>query len=145
MLLTTRGNGGGDFVNFGCRQNKDRVRRRLFESLEQGVERAHGEHVDLIDNIDFVLPFARRKIYFVAQVADVIYASVRGGVNFDQIGEAPFVDGDTIQASVTRSLMWIAVRAVEGFGHESRGGGLARAARPKTNRRARRAPKRARF
>ena len=85
--------------------------------------------MDLIDNIDFVLPFARRKIYFVAQVADVIYASVRGGVNFDQIEEAPFVDGDTIQASVTRSLMWIAVRAVEGFGWESRGGGLARAAR----------------
>ena len=115
-------------MQLGGGQDEDGVGGRLFECFEERVERAGGEHVDFVDDIDFVAAFIRREVNFVAQVADVVYAGVGGGVNFDEVEEAAFVDGHTVVTSVIGPLMGIGMGAVEGFGDEAGGGSFAGAA-----------------
>ena len=61
------------------------VRRRLFERLEQRIERARAEHVHLVDDVDAVLAYRRRIHYLVAQVAYLIDAGVGCGVDLDYV------------------------------------------------------------
>ena len=64
--------------------------RRLFEDLEQGVERRLGEHVDFVDEVDLVRQRAahRHVVGVFAQVANVVDAAVAGAVHLDQIERA---------------------------------------------------------
>ena len=41
--------------------------------------------MNFVDDVDFILPFARGDDSLFAEFADVIYASVRGGVDFDDV------------------------------------------------------------
>ena len=69
----------------GGRENEDDVRRRLFERLEQGVERLLAEHMDLIDDEDLVNAFLGRNTDRIAHAVHVFNAIVRGGVEFDDV------------------------------------------------------------
>jgi hypothetical protein len=60
--------GFGQLVRLGGGQNEHGVRRRFLEGLEQGVEGLGGEHVDFVDNVDFVFALGGREINLFAQV-----------------------------------------------------------------------------
>ena len=57
--LDARGDGDGDFLEIGGGENEDDVGGRFLESFEEGVEGFFGEHVDFVDDVDFVFPFCR--------------------------------------------------------------------------------------
>ncbi len=57
--LATREYRGRDLVYFGSGQDEDRVGRRLFKGLQQGIERRGGEHVHFVHDVDLVSPFIR--------------------------------------------------------------------------------------
>ncbi len=61
----------------GGGQNELRILGRLFQGLQEGVESSSTEHVDLIDDIDFVLADLRRNPYLLHQIPDVIHRVVR--------------------------------------------------------------------
>ena len=44
--------------------------------------------MNLVDNIDFHFSLSRREVDFIAQVADIVYAGIRSGVDFDNIEKA---------------------------------------------------------
>ena len=54
VLLAPRANRHGNLVAFGSRENELHMVRRLFECLEEGVECARRQHVNLVDDDDFV-------------------------------------------------------------------------------------------
>ena len=118
----------GHFIDLGGRQHEDRVFRRFFQCLEQGIERAAAETVHFVDDVNFELSLTRRKRNFFAQVAHIINTRVRRSINLDQVEVASFVDGDTRGALVTWADVDIRVLAVQGFCQQARGRRLARAA-----------------
>ena len=86
--LCARKNGGEDLVGFGgCEDEKD-VRGRLFESFQERVEGALREHVDLVEDVDFLLRTLRRNTDGVPELTDVVYAVVARGINFDDVHRA---------------------------------------------------------
>ena len=85
--LTAGNDRRGNLVNLGCRQNEFHIRRRLLHDLEQGIERACGKHVNLVDDIDLEPASFRRISGCVAQVADILDAVVGRRIDLDEIGE----------------------------------------------------------
>ena len=53
--LAARENRWQDLFRVGRREHEFDVFRRLFEGLEQRVERCRREHVDLVNDVDFEL------------------------------------------------------------------------------------------
>ena len=129
VSLATRKNGRRDLVDLGRRQDKDRVRGRFLERLEQSVEGRRGEHVDFINDVDPVLPLRRREADLVAQVADVVHPGVGCRVHLDQIQEAILIDRLAVGACVAGTAGRISGQAVDRLGENPRDGRLARAAR----------------
>ena len=74
-------------MNFTCA-------RRLFERLQQGVERLRREHVDFVDDVDLVACPAGPKLHVLPQFADLVDAAVAGAVDLQHVdvlagGDAP--------------------------------------------------------
>ena len=104
VALAARKHRGRDLVHLGGRQDENGMRRRLFQRLQQGVEGCRGEHVDFVDDVDFVAPLVGGKIDLIAQVAHIFDAGVGGGVDLDQVQEAALVDRLAVLAFVARAL-----------------------------------------
>ena len=99
----------------------------LFEGFEESVEGFTGEHVDLIDDIDFEFPARGGVRNAVAQILDLADAAVGGAVNFEDVQAAALLD------FLADILVGVEVGlgtggAVEGFGEDAGGGGFADAA-----------------
>ena len=75
VTLAARLDGGGQLVRIGGGADELHVRRRLFERLQQRVERAGGEHVYFVDDVDLEAALGR----LVAHVLDDL-AHCRPGV-----------------------------------------------------------------
>ncbi len=105
------------------------MRGRLFQGLEQRVERLLGEHVDFVDDINLELGGGRDVLDRLAQAADFIDAAVAGSVNFEHIERAAFGDFPATRVVVVESHCRSS-GGVEALGKDARDGGLARAARP---------------
>jgi hypothetical protein len=104
------------------------VRRRLLERLEQRVERRLAEHVHLVDEVHLVAAARRRVLGVVDEVAHVVDAGMRGGVDLEQVHEAALVDLPARRALAARRGA-DALFAVEALGDDARERGLADAAR----------------
>ena len=59
--------------------------RRLFERFQQCVERFLGEHVHLVNDVDFVTALGRRVAHVVAQLAHVINTAIARAIDFDYV------------------------------------------------------------
>ena len=104
------------------------VLRRLFEGLEQRVERRRGEHVDFVDDEDFELRRRRHVFDRLAQLADLLDAVVARAVNFQHVHGTAL--GDLLAARV--GVVEVHLRAggaVEALGEDAGDGGFAGAAR----------------
>ena len=84
--LTARENGDRQLVGLGGGKDELDVGRRLFQSLQQGVESIVGEHVDFVDDKDLVTAVRGKIPEVVAQFADVVHTGVGGAVNLEDIG-----------------------------------------------------------
>ena len=103
--------------------------RRLLERFEQRVERAKGEHVDFVDEENFVGSAGGSVLGFLTQVADVLHAVVARSVDFENVEAVALRDffaGVANSAGIGRG----AFLAVQRFGEDAGGRGFADAARP---------------
>ena len=57
---------------FCCSQDEFRIRRRLFQSLEESIESSLRKHVNLIDDIHFISSHLRWYSNLVNEITDVI-------------------------------------------------------------------------
>jgi hypothetical protein len=118
-----------NLVHLGRREDELHVRRRLFEGLEQGVERARREHVHLVDDHDLEA-VARGQVGSVScssRMSSTLCASRRRSR-----GRRRRRARDLLARRALRRVDGGAVgrEAVERLGHDARDRGLAHAARP---------------
>ena len=124
--LAAAENGCGNAMGFGRREYETSIGGWLFERFQQGVECAGAEHVYFVDDVDLVAGLARLEADLFAEFSNVVDTVVAGSVDFDEVQHATFVDGGTVVAAVTGLVLLVG--AVQCFGKDSGGGGLAGAA-----------------
>ena len=73
------------FFRLGRGQTENDVFGRLFQRLEQRVGRFLGQHVHLVDDVNFEAPLRRRVTDVVAQLPDVIDPAVARCVQLNDI------------------------------------------------------------
>ena len=112
-------------MDLRCGQDEDDMRWWLFEGFEQRIGGAGTQHMNFIDDIDFVLRFVWRVINPLPEVADVIHASVAGGINFNDIQGSAFGDCLTHLAGIARFALAFVGEAVDRLGENTSGTGLA--------------------
>ena len=84
-VLTAGCDGGRDLMDFSRRKDEHRMRRGLFQRLQQRVERRIGKHVHFVDDIDPVGPPEGRKFDVFAKLPDVVHPGVRGAIDFNDV------------------------------------------------------------
>ena len=126
--LTARNNGCRKLLQLGGCQNKDDVLGRLLQRFKQGVERAGGEHMHLVDDIHAVAQLRGAIDDLVANIADIVYTVVGGGIHFQNVGRATRINAAAGGANATRAGL-SGVLTVDRLGKDLSAGGLARSAR----------------
>ena len=126
--LDARQDGGQNLLRVGGTHDKDHVLGRLFEGLEQGIERRRGQHVDLVDDINLATTHrggvvnARQDLF-----AHVVDARARGGVELGHVGVLAGRDQAALLAGAVGQLAR-ALLAHKRLGQQAGHGRLARAA-----------------
>ncbi|MCW0438786.1 hypothetical protein NB723_003750 [Xanthomonas sacchari] len=103
------------------------VLRRLFQGLQQRVERRLGEHVHFVDQVDLELAARGHVLRVLDHFAHVVHAGVGRSVDLQQIDVAAGVDVQAGRALAARVGAG-ALLAVQRLGEDARDGGLADAA-----------------
>ena len=125
--------GGEHLVRLRGREDEQRVVRRLLQRLQERVERARREHVDLVEDVDLLPRPLRRHAHRVAQLADVLDPVVGRRVDLDDVERTALLEG---RARVARPARLggrpLAQRrlAVDRLREDARRRRLADAARP---------------
>ena len=127
--LTARQHRDRHLADFRCGKDELHMLGRLFQRLEQRVERAGGQHVNLVDDVDLVARAGRPIAHAVDDFADVAHAGPAGGVHLQHVHMAAFADRHAmfaLPAGVCRgSAGAVGADAVHPLGDDPRGGRLA--------------------
>src|SRR5258706_1485559 len=83
--LATRKNSRDDFMLLGCRQNKYRIRWRLFKGFQECIERTSREHVNFVYNIDFIFSAYRGVANLLNEGTDIFNRIIGSGVKLKDI------------------------------------------------------------
>jgi hypothetical protein len=83
--LAAAENSGKNFVWLGSGENKNDVRRRFFQRLEQRIEGLLSEHVDFVDDVDLVFATNRSEPDIFPEFSNLIDAVVAGAINFQNV------------------------------------------------------------
>ena len=126
--LAARKDGRQNLLRVGRGEHEFHVRRRLFERLEQRVERRRREHVDLVNDVDFELRIGGRVFAGLAEFADLFDAVVARAVNFQNVERAALGNFNAARVLVVK-IGFRAAGAIQAFGKNAGDGGLAGAAR----------------
>ncbi len=118
-----------NLLRVGRRKHELDVLRRLLQRLQHRIEGRLRQHVHFVDQVDLVAPDGRRIARVVEDLAHVVDAGVRRGVEFQQVDEAAGVDVDACRAHAAGRRGDAVGDAVEALGENARDGRLADAAR----------------
>ena len=102
--------------------------RRLFQRLEQGVERLLRQHVHFVDQVDLDPPAAGHVLRVVDHFAHVVDAGIAGRVDLEQVDEPPRVDV-AARIALAAGLGGGSALAIQRLGEDAGDGGLAHPAR----------------
>ncbi len=127
IALAAREDRDRDLVNFRRREDERRVRRRLFQGLEERVERRHREHVHLVDDVDLAPQLRGLVADTVTELADVVDAVVGRAVDLEVVDRGAGGDGLARRADAARRRRR-ALLTAERLGQHAGRGGLADAA-----------------
>ena len=136
--LATRQHRYRHLADFGGGEHEFGVLRRLFQRLEERVERRGREHVHFVDDIDLVARTCRRVTHAVVDLTNVVDTGMRRGVHFQHVHVPAFHDRLAMHAQhrhVDGRRLHRTVRqfVIERAGKNPGGGGFADAAHPGQN------------
>ncbi len=101
-VLAARANGLRNILRLRRRHHEDDVRRRLFQRLQQRIERRLGNLVRFVENVDLVAVAGRRIARRIAQFANLIDAAIGGRVNLDHVDRIALANLDAGVAYAAR-------------------------------------------
>jgi hypothetical protein len=88
-LLATGKDRCRNLMSFGRCHDEGNVRRRFLQDFEKRIEGGRGQHVDFIDDEDFV-PAAGRSVFGAfPQLPDIVDAGVRGCIDLEDVYRFP--------------------------------------------------------
>src|SRR3972149_6226244 len=105
------------------------MRRRLLQSLKQGVRRAIREHMNFIYDIDLIARIVGRIIDLFAQAADILDSGIAGGIDFNDI-QGPELGYRPAHFAVVARPALAAGEAIDCFSQNPSRAGFAGAPRP---------------
>ena len=138
VALATAQDCDGNFVRVGRRKDENHMRRRLFERLEQRIERLGREHVDFVDDINLVSIARRRIAHGLEDFADFVNPPVGRAVDLDDVHRTALGNFAAALACIA-GLFARGMLAVERLGKDARRRRLSHAARPRKQKRMRHA------
>ena len=118
--LATTENCRQDLVRFGRSEDKFHVRRWFFQGLQQGIEGGLGEHVDLVDDIDFEMTFAGKVTNVVTQFSNLVDVVIARAVDLQDVQAVSGGDFLTTVTNSARSDRW-SMNAVKRFRQNASG------------------------
>ena len=124
QVLGAASNGGHHLVGLGGAKHEHHMVGGFFECLQQGILSAGSEHVDLVQHVHLGLA-GRAHRHPGDEVADIVHLVVGGGVELDQVVGGVVGDVETRLAATTGLAVGTQIGAVEGFGQDAGGAGLA--------------------
>src|SRR4051812_37676114 len=83
--LATRQYGRNDLVFFGRSQNKNGVFRWFLKRFQKSIECSRRQHVDLVNNINFILSCLWWNTNLINQIPNIVNGIVRSRVKFKYI------------------------------------------------------------
>jgi hypothetical protein len=128
--LRARENGLGNLLELGGRHHEHHMGRRLFDRLQQRIERRGRQLMNLVDD-EHLVAIAHREDAQAGDdhLADVVDLGVRGGVDLQDVHVAAVGDLHAGLADAAR-ISGRSLDAVQRAGENPRGGRFADAARP---------------
>ena len=89
-LQTTRQHRGRQFLRIRGGQQEFHMRRRFFQCFEQRIETVVGQHMDFIDQVDFIARASGGVLDIIQQFARILYLGTRSSINLQQVYAAAF-------------------------------------------------------
>ncbi len=126
--LAARHNRWQDLLRVGRGEHEFHMFGRLFQGLEQRVERRGREHVDFVNDVNLETRAGRRVAAGLAQFAHLLDAIVAGAVNLKHVQRTPLGDFPAARIVIVE-VHFGPVGAIEAFGEDAGDGGLAGPAR----------------
>ena len=120
----------GHLVRLGRTEHELHQRRRLFQRLEQRVERLLGQHVNFVDDVDLVLRPHRLDADVGPERSNVVDPAIGSPVDFRDIHIVARRDPEALLTPITRHAV-LRVRTVQSLGENTGHRGLADAACPR--------------
>ena len=93
-------------LRLGGGQHEAHARRRLLEHLQQRVECRGRQPLSLVDDVDLLAALHRRGGRLLAELASVLDATVRSGVDLDDVEVRALSDGDALSSIRRRARRW---------------------------------------
>ena len=122
----------GQAVRLGRAENEDHVRRRLLQRLQERVGRVGRQRMGLVEDVDAIATQHGLLIDAIANVADVIDATIRGCIKLEDIKRSAISNRETRLALETRRRRrTLRVLAIKRLAEDLRKRRLARATRPR--------------
>ena len=124
MSLASGENGQGNLLRLGGCKHEQHMGRWLFKRFQQSIKGCCREHVDFINDVNFVAAVGRHVPDIIPDIADLIHTVVGCSVNFKDIDRLTRGDLDARTAYITwgdcRTLL-----AIQRFGQNAGNGGFA--------------------
>ena len=124
IYLAPGEDGGQYFVFLRGGQNEDGMMGRLFQRLEEGIERRGGQHVHLVYDVHLVSAYLGRDAHLLYQLADVVDGVIGGGIQLVYVVRALLVEGFARFAFIARLAVGRGVQAVYGLGKDAGASGF---------------------
>ena len=116
-------------MRFGRRQHKNSMSWRLLECFQKSVESRRREHVDFIDDVNFIAAFVGEEIYFIPQVAHILHTGIGCGIYLDKVQEVTFTHRLAVGTGITGMIGDRFRQAIDSFSQQPGSGCLTRTAR----------------
>ena len=126
-LLGAAADGGQHLLRISRGQDEHDVGRRFLQGLEQRIRGRRGQHVHLVEQVHLATPGADQGC-LLGHVADVVDRVVGRCVKLDEVQRGASGNGGAAVTSAARFAVVAERLAVERFGQDACGGGLAGAA-----------------
>jgi hypothetical protein len=101
---------------FGSSQNENGMAWRFFQRFQESVESGLRQHVNLVDDVNAVMPDLRGNANLVSQITDVVNRVIRSGVEFMDIVGAIAIERFARFALIAGFNLGAQILTVDGFG-----------------------------
>lgn len=97
----TRTYGLRNLLDLSRREDEFHMRRRFFERLEERIKCSRREHMDLVDDVDFIFSLIGFESGLFDEITDILDAVIARSVDLDTVEHRPRVESPTILTCMT--------------------------------------------